>query len=265
MITGETKTFGVIADPIDHVRAPEVFNALFEAQKIDAVLIPIHVTPENLPRMFEGFRAWSNLGGFCVTIPHKEPMLELCDDCEPAVRIVGAANVVRRTSRGRLIGGNFDGEGFVAGLRGEGFRLDDQRILLIGAGGAAKAIAYALVQEPIGELVICNRTAARAHGLKDNILEHCPGSRIGVGVNDPHGYDIVINTTSLGLHPGDRLPTDPERLARSTLVADIIMKPAETRLLATAKAFGCKVHYGRHMLDAQIPLLGAFMGALASD
>lgn len=264
-ITGKTKTFGVIADPIDHVRAPEVFNALFRARGIDAVLIPIHVRPSELASMFNGFRAWGNLGGFCVTIPHKEPMLDLCDDCEPAARIVGAANVVRHTETGRLIGGNFDGDGFVAGMREQGFKLTDQRVLLIGAGGAAKAIAYALVQASVAEINIANRTSARAHALKDNIQTHCVGAPISVGAPDPRGYDLVINTTSLGLHRDDQLPLDPDRLEPSTVVADIIMKPEETRLLAAARAQGCKVQYGRHMLDAQIPLLGAFMGAIEQE
>ncbi len=264
-VTGKTKTFGVIADPITHVRAPEVFNDLFRARNIDAVLVPIHVTPARLPAMFEGFRAWANLGGFCVTIPHKEAMLDLCDDCEPAARIVGAANVVRRTERGRLIGGNFDGEGFVEGLRQQGFAVSGQRILLIGAGGAAKAIAYALVQETVAEIVVANRTTARAHALRDNIRSHCPNAPISVGVIDPRGYDLVINATSLGLKPDDKLPLDPDLLEPSTIIADIIMKPEETRLLAAAQNRGCKVHYGRHMLDAQIVLLGTFMGAIESE
>ena len=113
MITGKTKIFGVIADPIDHVRAPMVFNPVFEARGIDAVLVPIHITAETLEPSIRGLAAMPNMGGVCVTIPHK--LRWRLYTMSGSAQVTGAVNAVR-FEQGRLIGDNFDGEGFVQGL-----------------------------------------------------------------------------------------------------------------------------------------------------
>ncbi|MCE2518088.1 MAG: shikimate dehydrogenase, partial [Alphaproteobacteria bacterium] len=140
MIKGPTKLFGVIADPIDHVRAPMVFNPVFAERGIDAVMVPLHITPDDLELSIRGLAAMPNMGGICVTIPHKMTMARLCDELGLAAQLTGAVNAVRFED-GRLIGDNFDGEGFTAGLTGEGHSLNGANVVMIGAGGAARAIA----------------------------------------------------------------------------------------------------------------------------
>ncbi len=135
-ITGTTRLFGVIADPIDHVRACEAFNPRFRDRGIDAVLVPFHVRPAELARALDGFRALANLGGVLVTIPHKEAILERVDAVGPQAARVGAGNVIRRTADGRLEAENFDGLGFVAGLAAAGHPPAGRAVLLVGAGGA---------------------------------------------------------------------------------------------------------------------------------
>jgi shikimate dehydrogenase len=260
-VTGRTRLYGVIADPIAQVRACEVFNPRFAALSVDAVLVPFHVPPGELARAMDGFRALANLGGVLVTIPHKEALLDQVDEIGPHAQLVGAANIFRRESDGRLTAENFDGLGFVAGLRAHGHAPEGMRVLLVGAGGAGKAIACALADAKVGELVIANRTPAKAERLAERVRAAYPQVPIKAGHIDPAGFDVVVNATSLGLQAGDPLPLPIEAVAVGTIVADIIMKPERTALLAAAEARGCIAHYGRHMLDEQVPLMARFLRA----
>ncbi len=260
-VTGRTRLYGVIADPITHVRACEVFNPRFAALGVDALLVPLHVPTGELPRAMEGFRALANLGGVLVTIPHKEPVLDLVDEVGPQAQLVGAANIFRRESDGRLTAENFDGLGFVAGLRAHGHEPQGRRVLLVGAGGAGKAIAFALAEARVGELVIANRSTAKAQALAERAAAAYPQVPIGAGPIDPEGFDVVVNATSLGLQAGDALPLPVDRLDPATLVAEIVMKPERTALLDAAQAKGCPIHFGRPMLDEQVPLMARFLRA----
>ena len=255
MITGHSKIYAIIADPISQVRTPEVFNEFFAQNKSDAVLVPIHVAPEGLEAVLNAFRAMKNLGGFVATVPHKTAVAALCDELGDAGRAIGSVNAVRREADGRLIGNMFDGAGFVAGLRAQGRDPAGCRALLIGAGGAAAAIAFALAEAGVASLTIANRTRSKAEEVVARVTGYFPDRSIRVGDADPTGHDLVINATSLGMKAGDPLPLDSALLTTTMTVAEIIMKPETTPLLAAAKARGCAVHYGRHMLDEQVRLI----------
>lgn len=259
-ITGKTRVYGVIADPIAHVRAPMVFNPLFERRGIDAVMIPVHVRPEDLASAIAGLKAQRNFGGLAITVPHKLELMKLCDEVGKQGRLVGAVNAARFDADRRLIGDNFDGAGFVAGMRGEGYEVSGRSVLQLGAGGAGRAIAFALAEGGVARLAIANRTRAKAEELAAGVKAAYPGLPVSVSDPDPTGFDIVVNTTSAGLHPEDPLPLDPAHLRGDLLVAEIIMIPERTRLLDLALAKGCRVQYGRHMLDRQIDLIGNFLG-----
>jgi shikimate dehydrogenase len=264
-ITGSTKIFGVIADPIDHVRAPMVFNPIFERRGIDAVMLPLHIRPHQLEISIRGLADLANMGGVCVTIPHKMKMAELCDDLGLVAQLTGAVNAVR-FENGRFIGDNFDGEGFVSGLLGEGHDLSEKNILMIGAGGAARAIAVMLAKQPIASLNIANRTIDKARSIADILTLHHPRLEVSAATLDEipsviGKADILINTTSLGLHDGDSLPCALEGARPDALAADIIMIPAITSWLKKAEEKGLKIHPGKHMLDYQCNLIGKFIGA----
>lgn len=265
-ISGKTTVYGTIAHPIGHVRAPTVFNAAFERHGIDAVMVPVHVHPDGLEAAVAGLKAMRNLAGLCVTVPHKVTIAALCDDVGASGRRVGAVNAVRfedgPDGRRRMIGDNFDGQGYVAGLRAGGFDFTGRDVLQLGAGGAGMAIAFAVAEAGARSLSIANRTAAKAGELAQHVHKAFPAcvSRGVAADADPAGYDLVINTTSLGLHAGDPLPVDIERLDPATAVSEIIMIPEETALLRAARARGHQVHYGRPMLDEQIRLIASFIG-----
>lgn len=258
-ITGETRLYAIIADPIHHVKTPQAINLLFQQQGADAVMVPIHVSPEGLRNAVAGLRAMKNLDGFVVTVPHKTAIVALCDALSPAAERIGAVNVVRRDKDGRLHGDILDGQGFVAGLKREGIAPAGKSVYLAGAGGAANAIAFALADAGVRHLTVANRTQSKARDLLDRIVSAYPGLTTSVGTDDPAGHDLVVNGTSLGLRPEDALPCDASRLEPSQTVAEIIMQPVETPLLAAAKAKGCRIHFGAPMLACQIELMAAFM------
>jgi len=261
-ITGKTAVYGILAHPIDHVRAPMVFNPAYERHGIDAVMVPFHVLPEDLAAAIAGMKAMRSLGGLTVTVPHKVTVAALCDELGPGARRVGAANAVRFDADRRMIGENFDGQGYVAGMRAGGFDFTGRRVLQLGAGGAGMAIAFAVAEAGAASLTIANRTAAKAQELAERVRAAFPAcAAAGAPADtDPAGYDLVINTTSLGLHAGDPLPVDLDRLDAATAVSEIIMIPEETALLQAARARGHAVHYGRPMLDEQIKMIATFIG-----
>jgi shikimate dehydrogenase len=259
-ISGTTRIFGVLAHPVHQVKAPQLINRLLERIGFDGVMVPIHVQPDGFAALVEALRQMRNLDGFVVTVPHKTSMPALCDELTPPARLVEAVNIVRRHADGRLSGGILDGDGFVSGLRGEGIEPAGLDVYMAGAGGAASAIAVALASAGVSRLTIANRTASKAQALAERLSDHFPSIDFAVGTGDPRGHALVINATSLGLQEDDPLPLEADRLAAGQIVAEIIMKPACTRLLSIATQRGCRIQYGEPMLAAQIELMAAFMG-----
>lgn len=257
MITGKTKVFFMIADPIDHVRTPEVINPLFAQRGIDAVMVPLHLTPATFAEGVAAIRKMGNVGGLVISVPLKEAAMALADEVLPPAAKIGVANVVRRDADGRLVATNLDGLGFLTGV----LQKDEARgrhVLLLGAGGAGRAIAITLADQGIASLRICDTDRARAEGLAAEVARLCPAP-VTVGGNDLGAADLVINATPLGLHEGDPLPLSGS-LHPGVIVADIVMKPRDTALLQTAAKAGCPVRYGAGMLDTQLELMIAHFG-----
>ena len=164
-ITGTTRVFLIAGDPVAQVRAPEIYNHLFERHGIDAVLVPVKVPPARLADFVRNAFVAENVGGMWVTIPHKAAMMALMDRCDPVAQLAGAVNAVRRADDGAIEGALFDGIGFVKGLDHFGIPLEGRRVLVIGAGGGGQAVAAALALRGVGELAIYNRSTDRAADL----------------------------------------------------------------------------------------------------
>lgn len=249
-VTGATRIFAIVADPVAHVRTPQVINARFAQAGYDGVLVPFHVPPGHLAAAFAAFRGFRNLGGWIVTVPHKSAAVALCDELTPLARRVGAVNCVRRDPDGRLVGAILDGTGFVEGLRGEGIDPTGRSVHLAGAGGAACAIAFALCEAGVAHLSIANRSAGKRDELVARLARHYPVSVV-TGEGEAAEAEIVVNGTSLGLRPDDPSPVDEAQLRPHQIVAEVVMEPELTPLLRAAQARGCRIHLGRHMLEAQ--------------
>ncbi|WEK52025.1 MAG: shikimate dehydrogenase [Candidatus Kaistia colombiensis] len=259
-ITGTTRVLGILADPIAHVKAPPGINRIARERGRDAVMVPFQVAPADLAAFANALRALKSFDGAIITVPHKGPMASLCDEISPSARAIGAINVIRREPDGRLIGDMLDGHGFVAGLAVSGISIHGRNAYLAGAGGAANAIAFALVAGGVAKLTIANRTRAKAEALRDRILALYPAATVIVGDSDPSGHDLVVNGTSLGMRPDDAPPLDTTRLTADMIVAEVIMVPTMTPLLVAAEARGCRIHLGKPMLDQQLELMANFFG-----
>jgi shikimate dehydrogenase len=260
-ITGETRLFVIVGHPVTQVKAPMAFNPLFRAAGRNAVMVPIDVAPEQLEATIAGLKTVANLDGIVVTVPHKARMAELVDDVLPTGRMVGAINAARRERDGRWTGDMFDGRGSVHGLRAAGIEPRGRRILLVGAGGAGGAVAFAMAEAGAARLTICDLDAAKAQRVVEGVRRAYPAMKVESGPPAPDaGHDTVVNATPLGMAPSDPLPVDPATIPSSVLVVDVIMKPDVTPLLNAAAARGCRTIPGRHMLDGQVPAVAAFFG-----
>lgn len=259
-ITGRTRVLGILAHPTEHVKAPPGINRIAMMRGRDAVMVPFNVAPADLDGFVASLRVLKSFDGAIVTVPHKQAIIELCDEVSPQALAVGAANVVRREADGRLVGDQLDGIGFVEGLRDQDIEVEGRRVYLAGAGGAANAIAFALADAGIVRLTLANRTLGKIETLAAKLRGAYPALDVVIGSRDPRGHDLVINGTTLGMNVSDPLPLDATLLEPGVIVAEVIMEPEITPLLAAARAAGCRVHLGRHMLDHQLQLMANFLG-----
>lgn len=261
-ITGGTKLLGLIADPVVQARSPAMANALLEQRGRlgEFLLLPLHVPAGALAAAIAGLRGIHNFAGAIVSMPHKSAIVPLLDGLTAEARLVDAVNVIRRLPDGRLTGTVLDGEGFVAGLRSAGREVTGASCLLVGAGGAAAAIAFALAGHGCASLAITNRTASKADALAARVRGAFPSVRVEDGDAAGRRYDLAINATSLGMKADDALPMSDDVLARSRLVAECVIAPEVTRLLERARELGRAIQTGVPMLAAQMDLMLRFMG-----
>lgn len=262
-ISGATRLLGVIADPVAQARSPGMANALLERRGRlgDFVLVPMHVAAGALEPAIAGLRALGNFAGAIVSMPHKSAITALVDEQSDAAREVGAANVIRREADGRLVATMLDGEGFVAGLRAAGHEVAGKRCLLVGAGGAASAIAFALARHGCRALAIANRSERRAVELAERVSAAWPRVEVRAVRTASGACDVAINATPLGMRAGDELPLPRDVVAAAGLVAECVIAPEVTPLLELARALGRSTHGGVPMLAAQMDLMLDFMGA----
>jgi shikimate dehydrogenase len=258
-ITGRTRLYGLVGDPLKSARSPELLNQLFIERGVDAVCVPFVVSADDLPAFVAGARAMRNLSGVLVTMPHKQRMLDFVDDVHASARQVGAINVIRCHDDGRWVGAMFDGLGCVLGMQWEGHHPAGKRVLLVGAGGAGRAIAFAVAAAGAGTLTIFDVDARRAEDLARSVAA-ATGCTTAAGPPDPQPFEIVINATALGMNADDALPVDPDRLAPGSVVIDIVNSPEPTPLCRAARARGCRTHDGRPMHEGQAVHALRFLG-----
>src|SRR3990170_2698296 len=250
-ISGKTRVCGVIGDPIEHTLSPTMHNAAFEHLKLDFVFLAFRVTSDELENAVRGACALG-IRGLNVTMPHKNSVTEFLDEADPAVKFLGAANTILN-QRGRLRGFNTDGVGALKALSSNGVNSAGKKVLLLGAGGAAKAIAFSLAKEA-DELCILNRDAVKALELA-SVLEPW-GKKIFGNELSPkqlqqklQDSDVLINATSVGMTPyAHESLVKSDWLKPELSVMDIVYNPVVTKLVQDARAAGAKVINGVEML-----------------
>ena len=254
-ISGKTKVCCVIGDPIEHSLSPLIHNAAFRHLKLDFVYVAFRVKEEELEEAVRGIRALK-IHGLNVTMPHKTAIIKYLDEIDRTAKAIGAVNTVLNAD-GKLVGFNTDGVGALNALKNNQVELRGKKILLLGAGGAAKAIAFHLAPE-VEEFRILNRTGKKARQLASLLQENFSKKVMGDALSSSllkewlKDADILINATSVGMHPhSDQTLVKREWLRPELAVMDIVYNPPETRLIRDAKAVGAKVVYGTEMLVYQ--------------
>ncbi|MEV0396281.1 shikimate dehydrogenase family protein [Polymorphospora rubra] len=259
-ISGTTRVYALLGDPITQVRAPGLLNPVLARRGTDAVLIPMRVAPADFERVVHGLGQVANLHGLLVTVPHKAAALALADRATDRARLAGSANALRREPDGTWSADTFDGDGFVRGLIAVGQHPRDRRVCVVGAGGAGSAVAVALLDAGVAELRLADTNPDRLETLRKRLSVAYPG-RVAAAVRPQLAdADLAVNATPLGLHPDDPLPFAVTGLPAGSLVADIIMSPAETALLREARRWGLPTHPGEPMLAHQIDSYLTFFG-----
>ena len=254
MISGKTRLCGVIGNPVEHSFSPVMQNAAFEALNLDFVYVALRVRREELRDAIMGIRSL-NLYGLNVTTPHKTAILKYLDEINPTAKSVGAVNTILH-DQGRITGYNTDGIGAMNALKENGIPPYGKKLLLLGAGGAGKSIAFSAAQE-VDELVILNRTHQKARALAKTLCQvnkNVKGNTLSTDTLEEElkDTDILINATSVGMHPNINKSPVPKSLLHPNLwVMDLIYTPIKTKLAKDAEARGANLISGVEMLIYQ--------------
>lgn len=244
---------GVMGDPIKHSKSPIMHSAALRETGLEGSYVPLHIVPDQLEEAISAIRTLG-FRGVNVTVPHKVKVMEFLDEVDEGAKAIGAVNTIVNDN-GRLIGYNTDGIGYLRSLKEEAVsEIKGRRIVVIGAGGAARGIIHALLAERPESVVIANRTVGSAERLcaEWNNL----GQLIACGIHEVDSHlassDIIINTTSVGMSPNiDEVPISPELLPEGAVVSDLIYNPLRTKLLQEAEQRGCRIHSGLGMFIYQ--------------
>ncbi|WP_045517784.1 shikimate dehydrogenase [Neobacillus niacini] len=252
------KLFAVLGYPIGHSMSPIMLNDVLSYYEIDAHYHPFKVSPDELETAIRGLKA-IGISGFNVTIPHKSAIIPFLDGVDDLALSIGAVNTVVNDN-GKFIGYNTDGYGFIKGLNPYISSFSDKKVLVIGAGGAARAIYFTMAKMKPFALDITNRTVTKA----EELIEACPfetrskALSLEDAANHLNEYDVVIQTTMIGMYPNiSETPISLRNLNPQSLVCDIIYNPLDTKFLIEARQKGATVQNGVEMF--------VYQGALAFE
>lgn len=249
--TNIVKTYCIIGDPVDHSLSPAMHNAVFKTLNLNCTYIAFRVKEDELEAAIQSLRD-TKIAGFNVTMPHKIAAMKFLDELDETCHKINAVNTVN-SEDGRLKGYNTDMDGFIQPLKRRKISLAGKTILLMGAGGAARAVLTALATEQVGRLIIANRNIARAR----DVAEHAKKMNLDcelISLDDAPKFsgktDLIVNATPMGMA---REPSiiKPEDIRRDSIVYDLVYRPMETGLIQSAQKAGATVVYGYEMLVEQ--------------
>lgn len=255
VFTGKTKNLGVIGYPIKHSLSPVIQNTAIQEAGIDYAYIAMPIAPEDLEKAVIGLKAL-NFTGFNVTIPHKVNIMQYLDEIDEMAKLIGAVNTVH-IKDGKLYGYNTDAIGFINPLLKENVEIKDKTAVILGAGGACRAVACGLIKQEIKNIILAVRNPAKAQLLANDFKD-----LVDIKVCDWHSEefkqylaqaDLLVNTTPLGMEGNidSKPPVDWESVKKSAFVYDIVYIPVETKFLQEAKEYGHKILNGERMLAEQ--------------
>ncbi len=254
-INGKTRLYGIVGDPIEQVRSPEMVTYEMHSRHINAVLLPIHIRVDEFDTVIPHILSIHNLDGLIFTIPFKTRARKLAQFVGPQAQAVDAINALARRPDGQWAGEIFDGLGCVEGFRRRGYNLKDKSVMLIGLGGAGSAICAAIAAEQPRAMRIFDLDAARGERMATAVRQISPETQVVVGTPTVQDMDVLFNASPVGMLGDPRLPIEVDSFPAELIVFDAIVKPEQTPLLALAESCGCPIVRGREMMRGQISKL----------
>ena len=257
LLTGHTRIVGVIGDPVEHSRSPQMHNAAFAKAGLDYVYVPFHVRPNDLADAIAGFKA-INVVGINVTLPHKQAVISHLTSISREAELIGAVNTLTFTDEG-IHGDNTDAPGVLRALEENGNMSVPvgENVVVLGAGGAARAVVVALALAGVASITIANRTVERAVALAEEMGQKTDISMQGLGLADAQlpvavrESLLLINTATVSMDATHPLLISADWLQPNTIVYDIVYTPPVTPLMRAAAARGCETLGGIGMLVHQ--------------
>jgi len=257
-LSGETLLYPIIGDPITFVKSPQRLTSEFEARNHNGICVPMQVPDGQLENVVRGLGPVPNIRGLLITMPHKKGMFAYCATSSETSKMLGVVNVARRNADGSWHGDMLDGIAFVAAQKKEGARPRGARVLQIGAGAAGSAIAIALLDAGVRELVLHDANQSRLDDLV-RLLSGLGRGRVVAGPPNPAGCEMVVNATPMGMSPEDPLPVPANLLTSSMFVGDVVAGHGVTPFLKCAQAAGCKTADGVQMVEAAMEIMPDFL------
>lgn len=255
-IQGTTSLLGLIGYPIKHSKSPHMHNTSFDVLGLDHVYLALEVEDGHIKEALEGLKLFNAVGGN-ITMPHKTKVVEYLDDISPDAKLIGSVNTIKIDENKKITGYNTDGRGFVKSLEENQVDFKGKKIVVAGAGGAAKAVVTQLAFDGAGEIVLFNRTLSSAEAITDNVnknISTCKARSLEMDesklVEEIQDAAILINCTSLGMKAtiDQAIVSSADQLPKDLFVADIVYDPDQTKLLKLAEEAGCKYMNGLMMM-----------------
>lgn len=255
MICGHSKFVVMLGHPIGQAKTPKIFNLWAQKTKSNVFMVPVDVTPDDLPNTILAIKGWKNCLGVVLTVPHKQRIIPLLDFQTEQVNIVGAANVITKKENGTLCGDITDGLGFVSALKKNQFNMRGIDAHILGAGGAGSAIALALIDNGVNRLLLSDINIERRDTLIGRLKLARPNTRVLSVKPADFQTKLIVNATPIGMNGDISHPFPLEKLYRNCLVADIVPSPELTPWLIEAKNRGHRIQTGPQMIKNQFDAL----------
>jgi len=251
-VNGKTRVYGIVGDPIEQVRSPEMVTWEMQKRDHNAVLIPIHIARDEFESVMPSIMRMQNLDGLIFTIPFKAKAIALAETLGPQASQIGAINALKKHQNGKWSGEIFDGVGCVEAFNKRGITLQNKRLQLIGLGGAGSAICVALAYEKPSLMRLFDINPQTTERMVKLVNKISPQTTVEVGAPDSTDIDILLNASPVGMLSDARLPLVVEKFKKELIVFDAIVMPENTPLLTLAQNCSCQVVRGREMMLGQI-------------
>jgi shikimate dehydrogenase len=260
-ISGRTTVLTIVGHPVLQVRSPTTMNREFARTGVDAALIAVDLEPSSLPSFVQMLRGWQNSPGCIVTSPHKTAAAGLVDELSNRATLLGAVNIIRRTSTGNLLGDMIDGLGFLEALKRNDFDARGKHAAVFGAGAVGRALLLSLTDAGAAKISFHEPEETRRAALVRLALAAGVESRLSMDAQESlESADLAVNASPVGMNSDNRMAFDPVRLCAHALVADVVTNPVETSLLLAAHSAGLRTQSGISMADAQLPMQLRYLG-----